>query len=81
MRARGVDLRDVPGPWQVRQRKLSRPGRRSQQVIPIVTNEHAALAVDTLERAVDVAGLLNLCGVHELNPVPSLRPPVDESAA
>jgi hypothetical protein len=31
--------------------------------------------VDTAERAHDVAGLLNWCGVHELDPVPELTPP------
>ncbi len=31
--------------------------------------------VDTTERASDVAGLLNWCGVHELDPVPELTPP------
>jgi hypothetical protein len=78
MRARGVNLDDVPGPWQVRQRPLRRPGRQSMQVIPIVTNEHAVVAVDSMERAAEVAGLLNLCGVHELNPIPNLVPPVDD---
>jgi hypothetical protein len=31
--------------------------------------------VDTAERANDVAGLLNWCGVHELDLVPELTPP------
>jgi hypothetical protein len=79
MRARGVNLDGVPGPWQARQRPLSRPGRQSMQVIPIVTNEHAVVAVDSVERAAEVAGLLNLCGVHDLNPIPNLVPPVDDA--
>src|SRR5215212_1068913 len=80
MRARGVNLNNVPGPWQATQRPLRRPGRQSMQVIPVVTNEHAVVAVDSVERAEDVAGLLNLCGVDELNPVPNLVPPVDDGA-
>jgi hypothetical protein len=31
--------------------------------------------VDTAEHAVDGAGLLNWCGVRELDPVPDLVPP------
>ena len=79
MRRRGVNLDAVPGPWRVRQRPLRRPGRQSMQVIPIVTNEHAVVAVDSMERAAEVAGLLNLCGVHELTPIPNLVPPGDDS--
>jgi hypothetical protein len=44
-------------------------------VIPIVTNGVTELAVDTAEHAVDVSGLLNFCGVDQLEPVPNLRPP------
>jgi hypothetical protein len=40
----------------------------------VVTNESAEFVVDTREHAVDVAGLLNWCGVHELEPVPELAP-------
>lgn len=35
--------------------------------------------VDTAEHAVDVAGLLNWCGVYELDPIPALIPP-DQAA-
>jgi hypothetical protein len=31
--------------------------------------------VDSREHAADVAGLLNWCGVRELDPVPDLVPP------
>jgi hypothetical protein len=31
--------------------------------------------VDTEEHAADVAGLLNWCGVHDLEPIPELTPP------
>jgi hypothetical protein len=31
--------------------------------------------VDTMEHATEVAGLLNWCGVEDLDPVPDLIPP------
>lgn len=77
-RSHGVDLRAAPGPWRASQRPLPRPGRRSLDVIPVVTNERTEVMVDTMERAADVAGLLNWCGVDDLNPVPELTPPGSE---
>jgi hypothetical protein len=73
-RSHGVNLQAAPGPWRAAERELSRPGRRSLSVIPVVTNEETDVMVDTMQHAVDVAGLLNWCGVHELNPVPDLTP-------
>ena len=73
-RSSGVDLPAAAGPWHAAERRLERPGRRSLSVIPVVTNEQTEVMVDTLERAVDVAGLLNWCGVHELTPIPALVP-------
>ena len=80
MRARGIALGTVPGPWRPSEREITRPGRTSLHVIPVVTNEQAEVMVDTMEHAADVAGLLNLCGVHELNPVPALQPPQASAA-
>ena len=74
-RSSGVNLESVPGPWRASQRRIRRPGRNSVTVIPVVTNEHTAVIVDTPARAEDVAGLLNWCGVHDLNPIPDLTPP------
>lgn len=74
-KARGVDLSQAEGPWRVDARALDRPGRNSLDSIPIVTNECTEVMVDTLEHASDVAGLLNWCGVHELEPVADLTPP------
>ena len=74
-KAHGVDLSQAEGPWRVDSRELPRPGRKSMDCIPIVTNETTAVMVDTEEHAADVAGLLNWCGVHELEPVPELTPP------
>jgi YHS domain-containing protein len=66
VKARGVDLSQAVGPWRPVGR-ASRPGR-------VITNEHTQVVVDTSERAADVAGLLNWCGVHDLHPVPELVP-------
>jgi hypothetical protein len=74
MKDRGIDLSDAIGPWRATERRGSRPGRSSVHRLPVVTNERTALVVDTPERAEDVAGLLNWCGVHNLNPVPELVP-------
>lgn len=74
-KARGVDLEQAEGPWRVDRRALDRPGRNSLDSIPIVTNERTEVMVDTAEHAADVAGLLNWCGVQELEPVADLTPP------
>lgn len=74
-KARGVDLGEAEGPWRADALPLDRPGRNNLDTIPIVTNEHTAVMVDTPEHASDVAGLLNWCGVHEFEPIPDLTPP------
>jgi hypothetical protein len=74
VKANGVDLEQAEGPWRADARELSRPGRNSLHNIPVVTNEYTEVMVDTAEHAVDVAGLLNWCGVHELEPIPDLAP-------
>jgi hypothetical protein len=74
-RSRGVDLNAMEGPWRADQRPLRAPGRNSLSAIPIITNEHTQVMVDTAEHAIDVAGLLNWCGVRDLEPVPDLVPP------
>ena len=74
-KARGVDLTQAEGPWRADARPLERPGRNSLDWIPIVTNEHTEVMVDTAEHATDVAGLLNWCGIEELEPVADLAPP------
>ncbi len=71
----GVELHKVHGPWRPIGRPLRRPGRNAAKMIPIVTNGVTEVAVDTAERAADVSGLLNWCGVDHLDPVPNLRPP------
>jgi hypothetical protein len=80
LRQRGVDLAKRAGPWQVAGRALSRPGRNGLAIIPIVTNGIAQIMVDTMEHAIDLAGLLNWSGVEELNPVPDLVPPPTRAA-
>jgi hypothetical protein len=74
-KTRGVDLSQAEGPWRADSRTIGRPGRPSFDSIPIVTNETTAVMVDTSEHATDVAGLLNWCGIHDLQPVPALTPP------
>jgi hypothetical protein len=74
-KASGVELDQAEGPWRTGERALGRPGRNSLDAIPIVTNERTEVMVDTAEHASDVAGLLNWCGVQDLDPVPGLTPP------
>jgi hypothetical protein len=75
LKKEGVELQKVHGPWRPIGRRLRRPGRNAAKTVPIVTNGVTELAVDTAERAADVSGLLNWCGVDHLEPVPNLRPP------
>lgn len=77
VKRRGVDLGSAIGPWRAARRRVRRPGRTSAHAIPVITNERTELVMDSAERAEDVAGLLNWCGVHHLDPVPELRPPAD----
>jgi hypothetical protein len=66
-KADGVDLGQAEGPWRVGSRALPRPGRNSLDTIPVVTNQRTEVMVDTMEHASDVAGLLNWCGIDELD--------------
>jgi hypothetical protein len=75
----GVAISAARGPWRTSGRRLRRPGRNRLPVIPVVTNGRTELMVDTMEHAADLSGLLNWCGVNELNPVPDLSPPPQES--
>lgn len=74
-RAAGIDLDAVPGPWHASLR------RHELELIPVVTNDRTQIMVGNMERAVDVAGLLNWCGVDDLDPVPHLRPPINSEHA
>jgi hypothetical protein len=71
----GIDLASRSGPWRAVARALHRPGRNRVPILPIVTNGLAQVMVDTMEHAREVAGLLNWCGVDDLDPVPDLVPP------
>ncbi|MDF2775812.1 MAG: hypothetical protein K0S86_5313 [Geminicoccaceae bacterium] len=75
LRQRGIDFAKRGGPWRTMARALPRPGRNGLAFMPIVTNGMAQIMVDTMEHATDLAGLLNWCGVDELDPVPDLVPP------
>ena len=75
-KASGVDLGQAEGPWRVGARTLTRPGRNSLDTIPVVTHERTdvEVMVDTADHASDVAGLLNWCGVDEMEIIPELTP-------
>ena len=60
-----MDLGQAEGPAG-RHRALSRPGRNSLDRSPW-SQPRTEVMVDTVEQASDVAGLLNWCGVHELD--------------
>ena len=81
LKREGIELQKVHGPWHPIRRLLRRPGRKAEKAIPVVTNGVTELAVDTAERAADVSGLLNWCGIDHLEPVPNLRPPRQDLAA
>jgi hypothetical protein len=70
-RAAGVDLDAARGPWRTGLRRLE------LEAISVVTNGRTAIRVDSMERAADVAGLLNWCGLEDLRPVSDLVPPVE----
>ena len=71
----GVKLGIIDGPWRRTERSLERPGRNGLDVIPVVTNGETEMMVDTMEHAIDLAGLLNWCGLNRLDPVPDLTLP------
>lgn len=71
----GVKLGIIDGPWRRTERSLERPGRNGLDVIPVVTNGETEVMVDTMEHAIDLAGLLNWCGLNRLDPVPDLTLP------
>jgi hypothetical protein len=75
LRRQGVELAKRSGPWRAVAKALNRPGRNRVAVLPIVTNGLAQVMVDTMEHATDLAGLLNWCGIEELDPVADLIPP------
>ena len=75
LRRRGIDVGTRSGPWRAIARALQRPGRNRLPILPIVTNGIAQIMVDTMEHARDVAGLLNWCGIDQLDPVSDLVPP------
>ncbi|HEY3011303.1 MAG TPA: hypothetical protein VGJ36_01055 [Gemmatimonadales bacterium] len=77
LKSEGVELYSAEGPWRAAGRTLRRPARRSLGLIPLVTNGHTEVMVDTMEHAADVSGLLNWSGVNDLNPVPDLTPPAE----
>ena len=70
-RSAGVDLDAAPGPWHAGLRRCN------LELISVVTNDRTEIMVGSMERAFDVAGLLNWCGLDDIRPVPDLKPPID----
>ncbi len=75
LKTMGVKVGIIDGPWRRIEHALQRPGRNGLDVIPVVTNGETEMMVDTMEHAVDLAGLLNWCGLNRLEPVPDLTLP------
>jgi hypothetical protein len=80
LKRQGVELRNSPGPWRPILRALRRPGRNAEPAIPLITNGVVEIVVDTAEHAADLSGFLNSSGVHHLDPIPNLRPPIQDLA-
>jgi hypothetical protein len=80
LKQEGMELQNIRGPWHTIRRSLRRPGRNAERTIPVVTNGVTEIAVDSANRAADVSGLLNWCGVDRLEPIPNLRPPDEDLA-
>ena len=78
LKREGLDLHNLPGPWRPIRRALRRPGRNAERAVPIVTNGTVEIAVDTAEHAADLSGILNSAGLEHLDPIPNLRPPVED---
>jgi hypothetical protein len=72
----GVKLGITAGPWRRAEHTLARLGRNGLDVIPFVTNGETEMMVDTKQHAIDLAGLLNWCGLNRLDPVPDLTLPL-----
>jgi hypothetical protein len=70
-RLAGVDLDAAPGPWRAGLRHCK------FELISVATNDRTEIMVGSMERALDVAGFLNWCGLDDLRPVPDLKPPID----
>ena len=81
LKREGVELSRIRGAWHPVRQPLARPGRNRDKAIPVVTNGVAVIAVDTAERAADLSGFLNWCGVNHLEPVTNLRPPEQQKLA
>ena len=61
----GLALADMRGGWQVGSVPLSRRARRGLRSTPMIQCGATVFMVDSEERAVELAGLLNWCEVGE----------------
>src|ERR1041385_8395109 len=65
----GIRLGLKHGPWHTAEQPTPGSGPSEVKMVPVVTNGRTSLLVDTMEHAIDIAGLLNWCGITQLNPV------------
>jgi hypothetical protein len=74
LKRKGVEFSALAGPWRAATRPAPQAGHHAVGPVPVVTNGQTEMVVDTPERAADLSGFLNWCGVEDLNPVPELTP-------
>ena len=61
----GLELLTMRGPWTVGSVPLGRRGRAGATMVPSVECGATLLRIESEERARELAGLLNWCGVQE----------------
>jgi hypothetical protein len=65
MKDAGLELETMRGPWKVGSIPLGRRGRSGAEAMPAVESGTTLLRVESVERASELAGLLNWCDVKE----------------
>ena len=65
VKAAGVEPLTMRGPWTVGSVPLGRRGRAGATMVPAVECGTTLLRMESEERARELAGLLNWCGVRE----------------
>jgi hypothetical protein len=64
-KAAGLELLTMRGPWTVGSVPLGRRGRAGATMVPAVECGTTLLRMESEERARELAGLLNWCGIQE----------------
>ena len=65
VKAAGLELLTMRGPWTVSTVPLGRRGRAGATMVPSVESGATLLRIESEERARELAGLLNWCGIRE----------------